>query len=176
MMSSRLYYFSVPYLTVGRLWWCHFRNSAPDGVVTMILVTNSLLNEETRRKSLGFSQTEALITEHRGRSKSRKPHSHDKLRGRSKSSKRVTCYHCSKIGHVRSECWKYKKEKKMEKAKKKIENKETTSVALDGDVITLFACEGYFNSLSYRNIDWVIDISASYHAIPRRDFFFYHTR
>ncbi|KAA8535831.1 hypothetical protein F0562_030849 [Nyssa sinensis] len=38
-------------------------NLAPDGVVSMNQVTSSLLNEETRRKTSGFSQPDALVVE-----------------------------------------------------------------------------------------------------------------
>ena len=46
-------------------------NSELDGVVTMSQVTISLLNEETRRKSLGSSHSEALVMENRGRGRSK---------------------------------------------------------------------------------------------------------
>jgi hypothetical protein len=53
-------------------------NSAPNGVMTMVMVKDSMLNEEARRKEQGISShTEALVTEKRGRSKSRKPRGDD---------------------------------------------------------------------------------------------------
>ncbi|RDX96043.1 hypothetical protein CR513_21349, partial [Mucuna pruriens] len=44
-------------------------NSAPNEVVSLQMVKDSVLNEEMRRKTQGFSsQSEVLITENRGRS------------------------------------------------------------------------------------------------------------
>ena len=48
------------------------RNSTPNGVINMDLAKNSVLNEEMRRKSHGTSQqSEVLVIEKRGRSKSK---------------------------------------------------------------------------------------------------------
>ena len=65
-------------------------NSAPDGIMRMNHVTGSLLNEETRRKSSSDeSHSEALVTERRGRGKSRKPHNRDKSRGDQNQRKKL---------------------------------------------------------------------------------------
>lgn len=46
--------------------------AAPKGVLSMSMVKESLFNEETRRKEQGItSQSEALVTERRGRSQTR---------------------------------------------------------------------------------------------------------
>ena len=48
-------------------------NSTPNGVITVNMVENSMFNEEVRRKELCISyNTETLVTERRGRSKSKK--------------------------------------------------------------------------------------------------------
>ena len=74
-------------------------NSAPNGILTMEIVRDSLLNEEARRKEKGESSFGELVTkkqgkwekqERRGRSQSRNPHG---SRGRSKSRKNIKCYH-----------------------------------------------------------------------------------
>ena len=44
------------------------------------------------------NDTHALVTENMGRSKSRGPFGHNKLRSRYKSRGKIKCYHCSKIG------------------------------------------------------------------------------
>ena len=47
-------------------------NSAPNGNLTMVMVKDSLFNEEARRKEQGISsETEALVTENRSRGKNR---------------------------------------------------------------------------------------------------------
>ena len=72
-------------------------NSAPDGVITMDMTKSCLLNEEMRRKSQGSSsQSEVLVTEKRGRSKSRGPKNRDKGRSKSNRFSNVECYHCGK--------------------------------------------------------------------------------
>ena len=50
------------------------------------------------------NDTHALVTENKGRSKSRGPCGHIKSRGRSKSRGKIKCYHCSKIGHMKRIC------------------------------------------------------------------------
>lgn len=63
-------------------------NSAPNGVLTMIIAKEAVMNEEFRRKEQGIIYDfQALVTEkkeRRGRSKSKGPHNRiDKSRGRS---------------------------------------------------------------------------------------------
>ena len=79
-------------------------NSAPEGKVTLAMVINSLFNEEIRRKNFLGNDTHALVTENRGRRKSRRPYGHNKSRGRSKSRGKIKCYHCGKIGHMKRNC------------------------------------------------------------------------
>ena len=55
-------------------------NSAPNGVLQLAMVKDSLLNEETRRKDIGKDIAHALITENRGRSKSRSSQGRGKSR------------------------------------------------------------------------------------------------
>ena len=90
-------------------------NSAPDGIVTMSQVTSSLLNEELRRKSSATSQndSQALISENRGRSKSRS--SSRMGRSKSRSRKDIVCYNCGEKGHYKNQCKQPKKNKKKGK-------------------------------------------------------------
>uniref|UniRef100_A0A2N9IN96 Integrase catalytic domain-containing protein n=1 Tax=Fagus sylvatica TaxID=28930 RepID=A0A2N9IN96_FAGSY len=46
-------------------------NSAPNGVLQLVMVNDSLFNEEIRRKDMGKDDAQALVTENRGRSKGR---------------------------------------------------------------------------------------------------------
>ncbi|GJY79661.1 hypothetical protein Tco_0485462 [Tanacetum coccineum] len=78
-------------------------NSAPDGVITMELAKGSILNEEIRRKSQGSSlQSDVLVTERQGRSKSRGPSNRGNHHSSSSKGKfvDVECYHCHKKGHT----------------------------------------------------------------------------
>ena len=89
-------------------------NSAPNGVITDNMVKDNMFNEKTRRKELSISfNTEALVTERRGRSKSKKPsndYNHDKSRAKSNSKKGMKCFYCGKSGHIKRECRKFKRE------------------------------------------------------------------
>ena len=66
-----------------------FSNSTSNGVITVNMIKDNMFNEEVKRKELGLSfNIEALVTERRRRSKSRKPsndYNRDKSRGKLKS-------------------------------------------------------------------------------------------
>ena len=53
-------------------------NSASNGVLQLAMVNDSLFNEETRRKDMGKDNTQALVTENKGRSKTRNSKGRDK--------------------------------------------------------------------------------------------------
>ena len=56
-------------------------NSTPKDKVVLAMVKNSLFNEEIRRNDFLGNDTRALVTENRGRSKSRGLFEHNKSRG-----------------------------------------------------------------------------------------------
>jgi hypothetical protein len=152
-------------------------NSAPNGVMTMGMVKDSMFNEEARRKEHGISShTEALVIEKRWRSKSRKlrgDDSCDKSRGMSKTRKEIKCFHCGKLGHMKRQCRKFKKEQLKEKCEESKEEKDTAAVASDGD--DLVVCEDAYVNLSCHESMWVVDTAASFHITPHRDFFSSYT-
>ena len=60
-----------------------FSNSAPNGVLQLAMVKDSLFNEKTRRKDVGKDNAQALDTENKGRSKTRNSKGHGKSRSQS---------------------------------------------------------------------------------------------
>ena len=143
-------------------------NAAPDGKLTIDMVTSSLLNEEVRRKSLPTSGSHALVSEEaRGRSRNRDTDRRDKSRGRSKSRKHLKCYYCDKTSHMKKDCWKLKKDLKNKDNK---DQGETNTNVVHDDMVILSDCE---NDCLTADCDasWVVDSGSSYHATPSRIFF-----
>ena len=89
-------------------------NYVPNGVVSIEQVSASILNEELRRRNAGTSSGEshALVSENRGRGKSRDKGHADKGRSKSRSRKDIVCYNCGEKGHFKSQ---YKQSKKNKK-------------------------------------------------------------
>lgn len=152
-------------------------NSTPNGVLTLDMVKEALLNEETRRKELGQEvEGEALVFEkygRRGRSQSRGPNrGRGHSRGKSVSRKEVECFYCKRKGHIKKDCWNWKRDfNKGKEEQKKQENvlEETTATASDGDVI-IVSDENSLN-FTFQDFSWVIDSGASYHVTPHKEFF-----
>ena len=146
-------------------------NSAPSGKLTLKMVKESMLNEENRRTERGLAtQSQVLVTEKRGRSKSRTPKSrdgNDRSRGKSQTRNDFKCYYCDKPGHKQSQCRLWKKEQKQKgEAKKEGAN---TAAAADGDVTII--CDVNSVNLTCQDSHWVVDSGASYHVTSRRDVF-----
>lgn len=91
-------------------------NSVPGGVLHFDDVTSSLLGEEIRIKSMNSKNGSAYSVQSHGHSRTR-----DKSQGRSKSrskscvGKDIECYHCHKKGHIKKDCYAWKREKKKKK-------------------------------------------------------------
>jgi hypothetical protein len=152
-------------------------NSTPNIAMIMGMVKGSMFNEETRRKEQGISShIEALVTEKRGRSKSKKPRSddsRDKSRRKSKSRKEIKCFHCGKPGHMKRECRKFKREQLKEKCEELKEEKDTAAIVFNGD--DLVVCEDAYVNLACHKSMWVVDTTTSFHIMPHRDFFSSYT-
>ena len=151
-------------------------NSAPNGNLTMDMVKDSLFNEEARRKEQGISsESEALVTENRGRGKNREPKGRGKSKGgsqsRGKSSERRKCYHCGKEGHMKRNCYAWKREQKEGKNQMKDENKNTKAALSDEDVAVLFFGDEECLPVTDNEVEWIIDTTASYHVTPNMEFF-----
>ncbi|KAG8368575.1 hypothetical protein BUALT_Bualt15G0059800 [Buddleja alternifolia] len=153
-------------------------NSAPNGDLTLQVVKDCLLNEESRRKEQAFStEQNALMTENsdrRGRNKSRGPqHQRDKSRGKSKFKGDFKCHYCGGPNHYERDCRKKKRDQKNENNENKKDDKDTTAVATDGDVVII--CDDACVSSSCQETDWIIDSGVSYHITPHRDMFTSYT-
>ncbi|RDY05562.1 hypothetical protein CR513_10588, partial [Mucuna pruriens] len=154
-------------------------NSTPDGKLSLDTITDSLLNEESRRKERGMSShSEANVVENRGRSEHRSKGSRGKSRGRSKSRPRgLTCFYCGKIGHKKQECRFLKRDQKAGSVhpdeidpKKKLEEKTTTAVASDDENVFLIGKENYLN-VAFDDCTWIVDTGTSFHVTPHEGFF-----
>ncbi|KAG8363646.1 hypothetical protein BUALT_Bualt19G0044200 [Buddleja alternifolia] len=153
-------------------------NSAPNGDLTLQVVKDCLLNEESRRKEQAFStEQNALVTENsdrRGRNKNRGPqHQRDKSRGKSKFKGDFKCHYCGGPNHYERDCRKKKRDQKNGNNENKKDDKDTTAVATDGDVVII--CDDACVSSSCQETDWIIDSGASYHITPHRDMFTSYT-
>ena len=150
-------------------------NPAPYGTMNMDFVKSFVLNEEMRRKSQGFSQSDVFVIEKRGRSKSRVSKNRDRTKNKTIKFANVECHYCHLNGHIRKYCRQLKRGMKQGKVKdKKNDNggeddrvATTTSnflIVYDSDVN--FACQ---------ETSWVIDSGALIHATPWKDFFTSYT-
>ena len=103
--------------------WETFRTSlsnlAPNGTMNMDLVKSCVLNEEMRRKSQGSSQSDVLVTEKRGRSKSRGSKNRDRSKSKTNKFANVECHYCHLKGHIRKYCRQLKRDMKQGKVKDK---------------------------------------------------------
>ncbi|KAK8662715.1 hypothetical protein V6N13_024606 [Hibiscus sabdariffa] len=163
-------------------------NSAPDGNLTTNTVSDSLMNEEARRKERDLpNQLEANVvenwgrsnnlikSENRGRSKTR---GYDKSQGQFKSRSKIICYYCGKPNHKKLECRNFKRDQKNGTIKcdqvdpKKEEENRTTVVAAkeEEDWIFLFGGNNYLN-LAQDDCSWIVDSGASFHVTPHGEVF-----
>jgi hypothetical protein len=87
-------------------------NSTPNGVVTLTMVKDSMLNDDWRHNELGItSESSALITENRRKNTHKNSHDDDKQnksKRRSMSRKRIIYYYCKKFDHMKNDCQKLK--------------------------------------------------------------------
>uniref|UniRef100_A0A2N9GFS8 Integrase catalytic domain-containing protein n=1 Tax=Fagus sylvatica TaxID=28930 RepID=A0A2N9GFS8_FAGSY len=146
-------------------------NSAPNGVLQLAMVKDSLFNEETRRKDMGKDDAQALVTENRGRSKGRNSKGRGKSRSQSQTKGKVKCFYCDKEGHIKRNCKAWKNKQKEETNQKKADDHNTTAVSSDEDVVVLSIGEDECCHVADPYDEWVIDSAASYHVTPRREFF-----
>ncbi|KAA8538095.1 hypothetical protein F0562_027703 [Nyssa sinensis] len=146
-------------------------NSAPDGKLSMGQVSSSLFNEEIRRKLAGTNNAQALVSENRGRSKNRGHKGYGKSKGRSQSTERGKYYHCGKDGHLKRNCYAWKREQKKENNNQKKNEEKNTTATFEGDEVVVLSCGEEEGMHVGNEIVWVADTGASYHATSSKEFF-----
>ncbi|KAJ8492114.1 hypothetical protein OPV22_013835 [Ensete ventricosum] len=147
-------------------------NSAPDGIVTMSQVTSSLLNEELRRKNSATQiNSQALVLENRGRSKSKDRSGSHVGRSKSRSRKNIVCYNCGEKRHYKNQCKQPKKNKKRGKEVEHTKSKDNITAIVQGSDYLILSTSNDIFSCVCQDLEWIIDTSASYHATPQREFF-----
>lgn len=96
-------------------------NSTPKGSMTMEFFESSILSEEMRRKSQGSSaQAKVLVTEKRGRNKSKGPKPRNKEMGKSNKYTNIECHYCELKGYIKKYCRKLKRDNKKNMVRKKM--------------------------------------------------------
>lgn len=165
-------------------------NSAPGGKVTMEMVTDALLSEESRRKEAGTDHSYALVSENRGKYEGRtKGRGRSRGRGQSRGrsvergksqernkfadySKRFNgnCNYCGIYGHRKKDCRKMLKEQSQTSEGSNKDAGETM-VIVSSEIALVFSGEETCLHVGNHDIEWVIDTAASFHATPNRDLF-----
>ena len=110
--------------------WDTFRtaisNSVPADEMTSSNVESSLLTEEINQKNnVGSKSSSAMAV--RGRSMDRQKSNRGKSRSKSRggtSKKDVECYYCGKKGHIKKDCYKWKRDHGDNKKKEKDDAKD----------------------------------------------------
>jgi hypothetical protein len=137
---------------------------------TLVLedVVASLLSEEMRRKNMERSTKDSLVVRGRSvdRDKGKFSGRKSKLKGRSKSPVQSTrrCWKCGKVRHYKRDC----KSKAMEVStgfNEKNSTERKTTPDMGGDVYLAST-----STQSDQNV-WLIDLGASYHMTPHREWF-----
>ena len=142
-------------------------NSTLEGKFILAMVRNSLFNEEIRRKDFVGNDTHALVTENMGRSKSREPFGHNKSRRRSKSRGKIKCYHYSKICHMKRNC-KILKQGGDESQKQEDDKNTAFTTSTSDNEVTLLCNQEDCCHVVEQDVEWVVDLVASYHCVPKR--------
>ena len=149
--------------------------STPAGTLNFDNDSSSLMSKELQHKSISENQGgEALALSDGGRKIEHDGRWHSKSRGRSKSRNgRIICHHCGKHGHIKKNCWIWKKAQKGQKEQKVTINndEETILVASKGEVLITVSYEDTCLYDYNHDNDWILDSGASYHATPSRENF-----
>ena len=153
-------------------------NATADGL-SLVIVESSLLTEKVNIKNVETSKNASALMV-RGRSTKRgKGKERNKSLSKSRAQSNVEYYHCQKKGHLKKDCYKWKREKgkgKKEENQKeekkassvKIEEVNTLSKAKEVDILFTSTMDSIHLMATNQGIsnDWVLDSGASFHVNP----------
>ncbi|CAL5335870.1 unnamed protein product [Camellia sinensis] len=146
-------------------------NSAPEGKLTMGMVTDALFNEEARKKEMEGEQSHALVTESRGRDRERgRGRGRSKSRGRSQFRQDNTrrCFYCDQEDHVIRDCPEKKADRQAKEKAKGHGGPSTTAVAVhssdDEEVLLTISSE-------LETPGWILDSGCTFHICADKKLF-----
>ena len=118
-------------------------NSAPGMKLTMPMVNDALSNEEARRKDMGSDQTEALVSEQRGRQHEKNQgwrRGRSKIRGKFKDGKKTYKFlHCGIEDHLKKNYRKLQMEQRHDNNQPKKNDAKTLVVTM----VDVTICSGH---------------------------------
>jgi hypothetical protein len=137
------------------------------------------LSEEVRRRDACIDNAEgqAFVTENRGRSRNKwrndRATFNDTSKSRDKSQYTETreCFHCGKKGHIRMNCRHWRKEQTEDKDHKHDDEKGTTAVVDDKEVVVLSIQEQKCEHVDNNDDEWVVDSAATHHVVRTKELF-----
>ncbi|CAL5440937.1 unnamed protein product [Camellia sinensis] len=146
-------------------------NSAPEGKLTMGMVTDALFNEEARKKEMEGEQSHALVTESRGRDRERgrgRGRSKSKGRSQSRQDNMRRCFYCDQEDHVIRDCPEKKADRQAKEKAKGHGGPSTTAVAVhssdDEEVMLTISSE-------LETPGWILDSGCTFHICADKKLF-----
>ena len=127
-----------------------------------------------RRKSLGSSSLDLLITGPKGRNKT--PGSQNREQNRIKSRgilKDIEYYHCCMKRHTKKFCRKLKRENKNKEEIKEDGKENCRSTITTEDFVTVLDAD--MINIACDESSWVVHTGAASHVTSRKDFFSFYT-
>jgi hypothetical protein len=154
-------------------------NSTGKGKLKYDDIRDLILSEEVRRSDACIDNAEgqAFVTENRGRSRNKWRNNratfNDRSKSRDKSQHTETreCFHCEKNGHIRINCKHWRKEQTEDKDHKHDDEKGTTAIVDDEEVVVLSVQEQKCEHVDNIDDEWVVDSVATHHVVRTKELF-----